>query len=191
VRLLLDDSRTSGIDMTLAALDAYPNIEVRLFNPFVIRQPRLISYVLNFSRANRRMHNKSFTVGKQATIIGGRNVGDEHFGVTDSFVFVDLDVMAVGPVVKEASRDFDRYWASGSSYSGDRLLPPVDPARSQKPASAAAGAAAAAGPAASRARRLPVSDAWPVWRSAPAELVQHIGRKPRPRGAEALGGAAG
>ena len=60
VRLLLDDNTTSGLDSILAALDAQPNIEVRLFNPFVIRKPRL-GYLTDFSRANRRMHNKSFT----------------------------------------------------------------------------------------------------------------------------------
>jgi putative cardiolipin synthase len=127
VRLLLDDNNTSGLDATLAALDAHPNIEVRLFNPFVIRQPRAIGYLTDFFRLNRRMHNKSLTADNQATIIGGRNVGDEYFGATEGVLFVDLDVMAVGPVVGEVSRDFDRYWASDSSYPVDRLLPPADP----------------------------------------------------------------
>ena len=125
VRLLLDDHNTVGLDSTLAALDAHPNIEVRLFNPFVIRQPRLFGYVTDFSRVNRRMHNKSFTADNQATIIGGRNVGDEYFGATDGVVFVDLDVLAVGPVAQEVSADFDRYWASESAYPVDRLLPPA------------------------------------------------------------------
>src|SRR2546423_3193604 len=104
------------------------NIEVRLFNPFVIREPRWIGYVTDFFRLNRRMHNKSFTADNQATIIGGRNIGDEYFGATDGVVFVDLDVMAVGPVVAEVSKQFDRYWASGSSYPAERLLPAVNPA---------------------------------------------------------------
>ena len=58
MRLLLDDNNTSGLDTTLAALDAHPNIGVRLFNPFVIRKPRTIGYVTDFFRLNRRMHNK-------------------------------------------------------------------------------------------------------------------------------------
>ena len=127
VRLLLDDNDTSGLDTLLAALASHPNIEVRLFNPFVIREPRWIGYVTDFFRLNRRMHNKSFTADNQATIIGGRNVGDEYFGATEGVVFVDLDVMAVGPVVTEVSKEFDRYWASGSSYPVERLLPAVDP----------------------------------------------------------------
>jgi putative cardiolipin synthase len=129
VRLLLDDNNTSGLDRTLAALDAHPNIEVRLFNPFVIRTPRWIGYLTDFSRLNRRMHNKSFTADNQVTLIGGRNIGDEYFDATEGTVFVDLDVMAVGQVVKDVSNDFDRYWASRSSYPVDRLLAPADPAR--------------------------------------------------------------
>ena len=122
VRLLLDDNNTSGLDSILAALDSHPNIEVRLFNPFVIRQPR-IGYLTDFFRANRRMHNKSFTADNQATIIGGRNIGDEYFGATEGMLFVDLDVLAIGSVVRDVSNDFDRYWNSASAYPVDRLLP--------------------------------------------------------------------
>jgi cardiolipin synthase C len=125
VRLLLDDNNTSGLDAALAGLDAHPNIEVRLFNPFAQRGVRWLGYLTDFARLNRRMHNKSFTADNQATIIGGRNVGDEYFDATQGVVFVDLDALAVGPVVNAVSADFDRYWASGSSYPVDRLLPPA------------------------------------------------------------------
>jgi cardiolipin synthase C len=138
VRLLLDDQGTTGIDTILAALDSHPNIEVRLFNPFVIRTPRAINYVFDFSRLNRRMHNKSFTADNQATIIGGRNVGDGYFGAGEGLLYVDLDVMAVGPVVTQVSKDFDRYWASGSSYPVGRLVPPVNSDQIAEIASAAA-----------------------------------------------------
>nr|WP_026076212.1 phospholipase D family protein [Noviherbaspirillum massiliense] len=138
VRLLLDDNNTSGLDSILAALDAHPNIEIRLFNPFMIRSPRWIGYLTDFFRLNRRMHNKSFTADNQATIIGGRNVGDEYFGAKDDVLFADLDVMAVGPVVTDVSREFDRYWASASSYPVDRILPPADSSMMAELASSAA-----------------------------------------------------
>lgn len=123
VRLLLDDNNTHGLDAILAALDSHTNIEVRLFNPFVVRGFRTLGYVSDFARLNRRMHNKSFTADSQATIIGGRNVGDEYFDATNGMAFVDLDALAIGLVVGDVSRDFDRYWASDSSYPADRLLP--------------------------------------------------------------------
>ena len=124
VRLLLDDNNTSGLDPTLAGLDSHRNIEVRLFNPFVIRSPR-VGYLTNFSRANRRMHNKSFIADNQVTIIGGRNVGDEYFGATEDVLFVDLDVLTIGPIVNEVSADFDRYWNSDSAYPVDKVLKPA------------------------------------------------------------------
>lgn len=125
VRLLLDDNNTVGMDETLAALDSHANIEVRLFNPFLHRSWRWLDYLGDFSRVNRRMHNKSYTVDNQATVIGGRNVGDEYFGASDEFLFIDLDVLAVGPVVEDVSRDFDRYWASGSAYPAGLVLAPA------------------------------------------------------------------
>ena len=125
VRLLLDDGGTSGLDAMLAALAQHPRIEVRLFNPFVVRNPKPLGYLTDFDRANRRMHNKSFTSDNQATIVGGRNIGDEYFGATDGVLFSDLDVLAIGPIVADVSQDFDRYWASPSTYPAQAIVPAV------------------------------------------------------------------
>ena len=127
VRILLDDANTSGLDPTLAALDAHPNIEIRLFNPFANRGFRVGDFAFDFSRVNRRMHNKSFTADNQLTIVGGRNIGDEYFGANMELGFQDLDVMAVGPVVREVSSAFDLYWNSASAYPAARLLAPPGP----------------------------------------------------------------
>src|SRR5262249_26813342 len=61
-----------------------------------------------------------------------------YFGATNGVVFADLDVIAVGPVVGEVSSDFDRYWASGSAYPAEWLLPPVEVGQIAELASAAA-----------------------------------------------------
>jgi putative cardiolipin synthase len=122
VRLLLDDNGTHGLDAALATLDGHPNVEVRLFNPFVNRKVRVLGYVTDFSRLNRRMHNKSFTADNQATIVGGRNVGDEYFGAGQGMVFADLDVAAFGRVVTDVSNTFDAYWNSDSAYPAHLIL---------------------------------------------------------------------
>lgn len=127
VRMLLDDNSIAGLDARLAAIDQHPNVEVRLFNPFVLRSPKIIGYLADFPRLNHRMHNKSFTADNQVTIIGGRNVGDEYFGARDDGLFADLDVLAVGPAVTDVSRDFDRYWTSASTYTAASILPAVGP----------------------------------------------------------------
>ena len=127
IRLLLDDNGTRGLDDVIRTLVAHRNIEVRLFNPFATRGWRVLESVLEFVRLNRRMHNKSFTADNQVTIVGGRNVGDAYFGAEVGLLFVDLDVLAIGPVVADVSRDFDGYWASESSYPAERLVAPAPP----------------------------------------------------------------
>ena len=122
VRLLLDDNNTRGMDEAIAALDAHPNIEVRLFNPYANRGFRLGELASDFARVNRRMHNKSFTADNQATIVGGRNVGDEYFGAESAVAFADLDVVAIGAVVPEVSAAFDAYWNSESAYPAASLI---------------------------------------------------------------------
>ncbi len=123
VRLLLDDAGTQGLDPMLQALEAHPNIEVRLFNPFVWRWPKVLSYLWDFQRLNRRMHNKSLTADNHISIVGGRNIGDEYFGTAQHNAhFADLDLLALGPVVQAISNDFDRYWASLSSYPLARIV---------------------------------------------------------------------
>ncbi|WP_147196794.1 phospholipase D family protein [Pantoea sp. MBD-2R] len=112
VRLLLDDNNTMGLDKTLSELSRHRNIQVRLFNPFSFRTLRMLGYLSDFARLNRRMHNKSFTVDREATIVGGRNIGDEYFGAGEEPLFSDLDVLAIGPVVEEVTDDFERYWQS-------------------------------------------------------------------------------
>jgi cardiolipin synthase C len=131
VRLLLDDNNTAGMDAQLALLDAHPKLEVRLFNPYAMRQLRLLGLVGDFARLNRRMHNKSFTADGHATIVGGRNVGDEYFDATGEVLFADLDIMAVGPVVKDVAQDFDRYWNSPSAYPLASLVRPPSERRSE------------------------------------------------------------
>lgn len=122
VRLLLDDNGIAGLDPILAQLDRHPRIEVRLYNPFTVRQVKPANYLFDFFRLNHRMHNKSFTVDGVATVVGGRNVGDEYFGTGPQPAYVDLDVLATGQVVEAVSEDFQRYWASASAYPLDLIV---------------------------------------------------------------------
>ena len=125
VRLLLDDQGTRQLDSELAALDAHPNAEVRLFNPFMARDARWLAFLTRFERANRRMHNKVLIADNAALISGGRNIGDSYFGATDGFLFSDLDILAIGPVVDNASTGFDQYWQSEPAYPAEQILPPA------------------------------------------------------------------
>ena len=124
VRLLVDDMYGSDGQDTWLAMDAHPQIEVRLFNPFSRSQPKMLQFVTRFKDVNYRMHAKTFTVDNQATIVGGRNIGDEYFDANPDLAFADLDALTVGPAVPEVSSEFDEYWNSEYAYPVSTLPPP-------------------------------------------------------------------
>ena len=128
VRLLVDDMDLGGRDASLVALDSHPNIEMRVFNPFNRKEGRMSQFITGFGSVTRRMHNKSFTVDNQVTIVGGRNIGNEYFDADPTLEFSDLDVMAIGKVVKEVSKSFDLYWNSELAYPATTLVsePPTE-----------------------------------------------------------------
>jgi putative cardiolipin synthase len=119
VRLLMDDALTDEVDSGLLSLDEHENIEVRVFNPFPRRRSRFISLLANFNILNRRMHNKSFTVDNQVTIVGGRNIADEYYQTGGKTEFIDEDLMAIGLVVDDVSDGFDEYWNSPEAIPMD------------------------------------------------------------------------
>lgn len=122
VRLLLDDMQKRN-DSSLASLNAHPNIEVRLFNPHQYRTARVTAMLSDFDRLNRRMHNKSLTVDNVATIVGGRNVGNEYFSYETDVDFGDFDVILYGSAVEQTSLQFDEYWNSDFSIPMEGIYP--------------------------------------------------------------------
>jgi putative cardiolipin synthase len=122
VRVLLDDVGARADDENLLSLGAHPNIEIRLFNPVASRSFRSVGMLTDFSRVNRRMHNKSFIADNQHAILGGRNIGDEYFGAQSEVAFGDLDVLTVGPGVSDVSEAFDRYWNAPAAIPIAALL---------------------------------------------------------------------
>ena len=125
VRLLIDDMYGSDGDQIWLSLDAHPSFEVRLFNPFVRSVPKDLQFVTNVKRVNHRMHSKTFTVDNSATIVGGRNIGDEYFDADKDLAFTDRDVLSIGPTVAEVSSEFDQYWNSEHAFPIVTLKPKV------------------------------------------------------------------
>jgi putative cardiolipin synthase len=126
VRVLVDDLDARAKNDGFAALAAHPQVDVRLFNPLVTRKGKLAAageMLFSFKRINHRMHNKSWIADNRIAIVGGRNVGDEYFGAGEDINFVDLDFAMLGPVVRDVSASFDRYWNSESAYPMETLDP--------------------------------------------------------------------
>ena len=111
VRILIDDLLLKYRDKRLASFAQHPNIELKLFNPTEYRNTLgWISMGLNLSKYGRRMHNKLFIADNSMAIIGGRNIQNIYFGADKDDIFVDDDMLAVGPLAAEATNLFETYW---------------------------------------------------------------------------------
>jgi putative cardiolipin synthase len=134
VRLLLDDIFTTVEDDAFEVMNQHPNIELRLFNPVGRGGIYYLNYLGDFKVANRRMHNKSFTVDNQVSVVGGRNIADEYFELLTDAEFRDFDMLAVGPIAADISETFDLFWnhklaVPMQAYESDKKLPDLATAR--------------------------------------------------------------
>jgi putative cardiolipin synthase len=116
VRLLIDDYWIGGEQLSMEALDAHPNVEVRVFNPFARGWMREMQLLGRFTELNRRMHNKLFIADGQVAVVGGRNLADDYFGLGKEICYRDFDLLGIGPVVSQAQSAFDEYWNSRWAY---------------------------------------------------------------------------
>jgi putative cardiolipin synthase len=122
VRILIDDIYHRGRDQTYAVIAAHPNIDLRIFNPIGNRRAgRNLNFIANKHQLNHRMHNKIFLVDSAVAVLGGRNIGDDYFGIDPKLNFHDIDVLAVGAAAREAGSAFDLYWNSAAAVPVERL----------------------------------------------------------------------
>ncbi|MBC7729575.1 MAG: phospholipase D family protein, partial [Microbacteriaceae bacterium] len=138
VRLLLDDFYTTHLDPLLLGLATEPNVEVRLFNPFVNGRgnglARWSDFFADFHRLNHRMHNKLFVADGAMAIAGGRNLADEYFLRSEIANFIDFELAMAGPVVPQLATIFDQYWNSTVVYPLATVVVRSDPADSLRSA---------------------------------------------------------
>lgn len=124
VRMLVDDFVFAAKDRNIAAITQHPNFDIKIYNPGRVRDSTLGGigeFMLYFKELNRRMHNKLFVVDNRMAIVGGRNIGDPYFGLSETYNFRDLDVLVVGSVVEEISHAFDEYWNAELAYPGSAM----------------------------------------------------------------------
>ena len=126
VRILLDDFHSTGRNAVVMRLAFEPNIEMRMFNPLAGSRASFLGRMVNAlddaKTLQQRMHNKLFIADNAMGVTGGRNLGDAYFGAASDGNFVDLDVLAVGPIVKDLSRSFDDYWNNERAYPVQSLV---------------------------------------------------------------------
>ena len=121
VRVLVDDGDTVPGDEQLLELDGYPNMQVRIFNPFDTRSHsvllRSFDFMFHKARLDYRMHNKLLVADDAIAVTGGRNIGNQYFQVDPDSQFADDEVFVAGPTVQELSHEFDEFW------NGDMVVP--------------------------------------------------------------------
>ena len=118
VRVVVDDTLFINGKKGLANLDAHPNIEIRIFNPWASAGvARAFETVGRAKKLNTRMHNKLLIADSQIAILGGRNIGDHYFGLHHKYNFHDLDVVVLGDEAFESCEIFDHFWSS------DQVMP--------------------------------------------------------------------
>ena len=128
VRILLDDFNSTGRNALVMGMAFLPGVEMRMFNPLPGARAagalRALASLYDLRRIQHRMHNKLFIADNAWGIVGGRNLGDAYFGTADGSNFIDMDVLAVGPVVQAMSASFDRYWNNPLAYPVQSLITP-------------------------------------------------------------------
>lgn len=114
VRILVDDVGLAPGSSELMLLGFYPNIEIRIFNPFRYRLSnsalRFSQFIFEFNRLNRRIHNKLFIADNSVMLVGGRNISKEYFDFDFDFNFLDADVLLIGKTAKDGISSFNEYW---------------------------------------------------------------------------------
>jgi cardiolipin synthase C len=135
VRLIVDDLLLQGHDQLIANLEAQPNIEFRIFNPWSDRSSMLNragQMVAEMERLNSRMHDKLMIVDGRAAVVGGRNIGDHYFGLNDVYNFHDTDLLGIGHVAEQANEMFDSFWNSEWVVSAQNLTTTPDKKTAQE-----------------------------------------------------------
>jgi putative cardiolipin synthase len=138
VRVVVDDALFLDGKQGLANLDAHPNIEIRIFNPWATSGvARAFETAGRMKKLNHRMHNKLLIADGHMAILGGRNVGDHYFGLHYKYNFHDLDIIALGDEASESSEIFDHFWNSdqvmpASAFVDDSSWEEIEGARTKE-----------------------------------------------------------
>ena len=116
VRVIVDDIMVEADADELLALDAHPNLSIKIYNPTANigknLPEKLYSLTTDFKGFNQRMHNKTFIVDSKVVITGGRNIADEYFDYDHEYNFRDRDVLLIGQASNDVQNSFNLFWES-------------------------------------------------------------------------------
>lgn len=117
VRIIVDALHIRSHHHFRAAIDAHPNVSLRTYRAFAEGSSNFeqaIEFARDFEHLDHRMHNKLLVIDGNEAIVGGRNIADGHYGLSDTCDLVDFDVRIAGTAVDDFQTVFDQYWGSAS-----------------------------------------------------------------------------
>jgi putative cardiolipin synthase len=121
VRMLVDGYEGLTHDPQIAALAAQPNIEIRIFNPYLLGGPLKVFRSAEFLLFASRLNSECITAFSRGYRRGDQRPKHRR-RILPPESSADFDVLAIGPVVGELSRSFDAYWNSDMAIPIQALL---------------------------------------------------------------------
>ncbi len=76
------------------------------------------------AKAQYRNHRKSLVVDGKIAVVGGRNIADEYFDLSEEYNFIDRDLTVEGEIVEAIAQSFDDVWNSEYVIKEDRKRKP-------------------------------------------------------------------
>jgi phosphatidylserine/phosphatidylglycerophosphate/cardiolipin synthase-like enzyme len=126
IRIIVDDIMVEADADELLAIDAHPNLSIKIYNPAANigknLPEKLYSIATDFRGFNQRMHNKTFIVDGKVVITGGRNIADEYFDYDHEYNFRDRDVLLLGKASNTVQESFNQFWDSPLSVPVTELV---------------------------------------------------------------------
>ena len=117
VRIIADQLFSAQDPETVAFLaTAHPNLQLKHYRPALARlKPSPVHTALatigSLHDVNQRMHNKVMVFDETILVTGGRNIENTYYDHSTELNFHDRDVLAVGPVAREAAASFEQFWS--------------------------------------------------------------------------------
>jgi phosphatidylserine/phosphatidylglycerophosphate/cardiolipin synthase-like enzyme len=113
VRIIVDDIMVEADADELLAIDAHPNLSIKIYNPTANigknLPDKLFTLTTDFRGFNQRMHNKTFIVDGKVVITGGRNIADEYFDYDHEYNFRDRDVLLIGKASLDIQNSYNTF----------------------------------------------------------------------------------
>lgn len=128
VRIIADHLFSDQVPDTVAFLATVnPNLEIKHYRPTLSRlKPSMVhtmaASLRSFHGINQRMHSKIMLFDEEVLITGGRNIENSYFNLSTELNFRDRDVLAIGPLARDAAREFELFWNYRHSVASRDLI---------------------------------------------------------------------